>query len=52
MKPGGRAERQTEPTIRAEWIVAARSALLVATGAALVTVAVADAATAGEVIRP
>lgn len=39
-----KAERQTEPTIRAEWTVAARSALFVAAGAALVIVAVADAA--------
>ena len=39
-----KAERQTEPTVRAEWTVAARSALLVAAGAALVIVAVADAA--------
>ena len=43
-----KAERHTEPTIRAEWTVAARSALLVAAGAALVIVAVADAAAAGD----
>jgi hypothetical protein len=43
-----KAERQTEPTVRAEWTVAARSALLVAAGAALVIVAVADAAAAGD----
>jgi hypothetical protein len=48
MKPGRKAERQTEPTIRAEWTIAARSALLVAAGAALVIVAVADAAAAGD----
>src|ERR1700730_4890464 len=48
MKPGGKAKRATEYTIRGERALAARPALLLAAVVALVTVAVADAATAGD----